>query len=64
MQGLERWEYGDPESVAIRREEKSCKGCHSIEVVKLFGETQEICDDGRPKERRCRKYKLATIRIP
>ena len=64
MQNLERWEFGDPEKVAMRREEKSCKGCQSIETISLFGDTQKICDDGHPKERRCRKYKRAAISIP
>ena len=54
---LERWEFGDPEQVAIRREEKSCKGCQSIETVIIFGSQHTICDDGSPKDRRCRKYK-------
>ncbi len=57
MPDLERWQYGDPLEVAIRREAQSCKGCHSIETVDIFGTIRTICDDGEPKERRCRKYK-------
>ena len=26
MPDIERWEYGDPESVAIRRDDQTCKG--------------------------------------
>ena len=39
---LERWEFGDPEQVAIRREEKSCKGCQSIETVIIFGSQHNL----------------------
>jgi hypothetical protein len=59
MLDLEQWETKDPERVAIRREAQSCRGCQSIETVRLFGTVETICDDGRPKERRCRKYKEA-----
>lgn len=54
---LEKWQYRDPLEVAIRNEEKSCKGCKTIEVVELFGEVVIICDAGRPKTERCKKYK-------
>ena len=57
MRDLEQWETKDPLRVAMRREEQSCNGCQSIETVKLFGTVETFCDDGRPKERRCRKYK-------
>lgn len=56
MRDLEQCETKDPERVAMRREAQSCKGCQSIDTVMLFGTEQMICDDGRPKERRCRKY--------
>ena len=57
MRDFERREYGDPEAVAIRREEQTCKGCQSIETIKAFGAEHEICDDGKQKARRRRKYK-------
>ena len=57
LRDLEQWETKDPESVAMRREAQSCNGCQSIETVKIFGKTETVCDDGRPKDRRCRKYK-------
>jgi hypothetical protein len=59
MRDLEQWETKDPERVAMKREAQSCKGCQSIETVRLFGTVETIYDDGRPKERRCRKYKEA-----
>jgi len=59
LKDLELWETKNPEQVAMRREAQSCKGCQSIETVKVFGAVETICDDGRPKERRCRKYKEA-----
>ena len=61
MRDFERREYGDPEAVAIRREEQTCKGCQSIETIMAFGAEHEICDDGKPKALRCRKYKAKDL---
>ena len=61
MRDFERLEYGDPEAVAIRREEQTCKGCQSIETIKAFGVEREICDDGKPKSRRRRKCKAKDL---
>ena len=57
LRDLEQWETKDPLRVATRREARSCNCCQSIETVKIFGKAETVCDDGRPKERRCRKYK-------
>ena len=57
MHDVEQWETKDPERVAMRIEAQSCKGCQSIETVKVFGVVRTICDNGQPMNRRCRKYK-------
>jgi hypothetical protein len=56
MKNLERWEMGDPESVAIRRESMTCAGCILLERVKLFGRMTEICGLGKPAGKRCKRY--------
>ena len=57
MAELERWEHANPESVAIRREERTCKGCRYLESLILFGRRTELCGLGRPAGNRCRKYR-------
>lgn len=56
---LQRWEHGNPEEVAIRREAMTCKGCEWREVVIVFGCSQEYCGLGKPYGKRCKKYKEA-----
>jgi hypothetical protein len=58
MPDIERWEYGDPESVAIRREGK---GCARLDTLVLFGRRTEICILGRPSGKRCKRYEERTI---
>ncbi len=57
MTGLEKWEHGNPETVAIRREAMTCKGCVRLESVVLFGQRTEYCVLGRPDGKRCKRYK-------
>jgi len=61
MPELERWEFGNPEAVAARKESKTCKGCKYLESIILFGRRTEICGFGRPSGNRCKKYKEMTI---
>lgn len=56
MADLERWEHGDPEKVAIRRESMTCKGCVRLTVVRLFGNRTEICGFGKQTGKRCKSY--------
>lgn len=58
---LERWEHGNPEDVAIRREAMTCKGCEYLESLILFGRRKEICGLGRPAGKRCKRYKERKI---
>jgi rRNA maturation endonuclease Nob1 len=44
--------YGNPESAAIRNEEKKCTGCKSL--MNTLG--REFCGIGKRKLERCRKY--------
>ena len=57
MPDLERWQYGDPLEVAIRREAQSCKGCATIQVWQVQGETKIVCDNGVPQDVKCKKWK-------
>lgn len=61
MPDIERWEFGDPEAVAIRREDQTCKGCARLDTLVLFGRRTEICTLGRPAGKRCKRYKERTI---
>lgn len=61
MPDIERWEYGDPESVAIRREDQTCKGCARLDTLVLFGRRTEICTLGGPAGKRCKRYKEIMI---
>ncbi len=55
---LDSYEYLDPLEVAIRRESKTCKGCHHIELVRCLGSVHQVCRVNRNRvvERRCRMY--------
>lgn len=57
---MRRWEYSNPEYVAMRREEASCKGCkHKVEVF-----DREICNHPKLNTvelRRCRHYELKGV---
>lgn len=56
---LERWQYGDPEKVALRKESSTCKGCVHLETVKAFGQWHVICNKKKKPGNRCRIYKEA-----
>lgn len=50
---VRRFEYQNPETVAIIKESKTCAGCKH--TTKIFGDT--ICTKGKPMDRRCKLYK-------
>jgi hypothetical protein len=57
---MKRWEFGNPEMVAMRHEEASCKGC--AYKSQIFG--QDVCDHPthRPKiMRKCKLFKLKGV---
>lgn len=60
---LESWEYQDPQEVAIRKEEKTCKGCKHERFYTAFDMAVWICtakdkkDKRRNHGRRCEAYK-------
>ncbi len=56
MPEIERWEFGNPESVAIRREDQTCKWCARLDTLTLFGRRTDICILGRPAGKRCKRY--------
>jgi hypothetical protein len=59
---LESWEYRDPQEVAIRKEEKTCKGCRHEQFYTAFELAVWICTakDKKGKRRqhgrRCEAY--------
>ena len=58
---LERWEYGDPQSVAERRQAKSCHGCvHEAALYfaenSLSWEIVKYCGKGRRHGKQCGLY--------
>jgi hypothetical protein len=57
MGELERWEYSNPETVAIRREKQSCKGCKRLEEVRIFGMKETVCMLGHRIMRKCADYR-------
>lgn len=44
---LERWEYGNPEAVAERRQARSCHGCRYESKIRMGVEYLEFCEKGR-----------------
>lgn len=57
---MRRWEYGNPEMVASRREEASCKGCKWKDEI--FG--REYCSNPKVNTtelRKCRHYELKGV---
>jgi hypothetical protein len=58
---LERWEYGDPQRVAERRQAKSCDGCvHEAALYfaenSLSWEIVKYCGKGRRHGKQCGLY--------
>lgn len=65
MRVLDSWEYGDPERVAIRREEealrkdKACGACVHKISAQMFGEILHACEFMRREYgRRCELYEV------
>jgi hypothetical protein len=54
--GLERWEYGNPEHVAARRQAQSCRGCRHEETIHLISQSITYCGKGRKHGKRCLSY--------
>jgi hypothetical protein len=53
---LERWEYGNPEEVAARRQAQSCHGCRYEETVRLASQHTKYCGKGRKHGKHCALY--------
>jgi hypothetical protein len=58
---LERWEYGNPEEVAARRQARSCHGCRYEETIRLAREHTKYCGKGRKHGKQCALYQLKEI---
>lgn len=58
---LDTWEFKNPESVAIRRESRTCAGCRHIQSVRCLGSLHQVCKlfPHRDLERKCRSYREA-----
>lgn len=56
---LERWMFGNPESVLLRKESSTCKGCVHLEAVKAFDKWFVVCNKKKKPGNRCRLYKEA-----
>ena len=54
---LERWVYGDPEAVAMRREAQSCKGCEFEVTENWFGKRIQRCLKDKQHGTKCRFYR-------
>ncbi|MCC2681969.1 MAG: hypothetical protein K0S36_1533 [Nitrosospira multiformis] len=50
---LERWEYGNPEAVAERRQTRSCHGCRHESKIRMGWNNLEFCEKGRKHGVRC-----------
>jgi len=60
---LERWLYGDPEAVMMRKESKSCKGCE-FEVSEIwFNERVMRCLKEKQHGVKCKQYKITLIAV-
>lgn len=57
MDDLEKWETRDPLQVAIRREQRSCKGCRYLEVVNIFRLKEQVCMLGTKTLLKCSRYR-------
>ncbi len=53
---LERWEYGNPEEVAARRQAQSCHGCRYEVGIFLASQHTKYCEKGRKHGNRCALY--------
>ena len=53
---LERWEYGNPEEVAARRQAQSCHGCRYEETIFLASQHTKYCGKGRKHGKHCALY--------
>lgn len=53
---LERWEYGNPEEVAARRQARSCHGCRHEEKIQIGSQKTGYCNKGRKHGKRCAFY--------
>lgn len=70
MTGLRSWEWGDPQEVAIRREEATCKGCRHERKEVAWGQSIWICEkrdragNRRQHGRKCIDYgeKMSAIK--
>ena len=54
---LERWAYGNPEEVAMRREAQSCKGCEQEVKERFFGQEVKRCQKDKRYGTRCNLYR-------
>jgi ribosomal protein S13 len=58
---LERWEYGNPEEVAARRQAQSCHGCRHEEKIQIGTQSTKYCGKARKHGKRCAFYQLEEI---
>jgi hypothetical protein len=58
---LERWEYGNPEEVAARRQARSCHGCKFEETVRFSSQYSKYCGKGRKHGKHCALYQSEGI---
>lgn len=61
---LERWEYKNPEQVAMRRQARSCHGCKHEEKIHIgcehfASQLVAYCGKGRKHGKRCALYQPA-----
>ncbi|MBA4143294.1 MAG: hypothetical protein H0X43_09905 [Nitrosospira sp.] len=58
---LERWEYGNPEEVAARRQAQSCHGCLHEETIRIAEQYMKYCAKGRKHGKHCALYQPAGV---
>lgn len=56
---FERYDYGDPLQVAMRRQAQSCHGCAFETEIKLAGDKLKLCAKLNPHGKKCKLYKGA-----
>ncbi len=49
MTVLPAYKYGNPESIAISEENRTCKGCKWLVEYIVFGEKKQLCEKLRKK---------------
>lgn len=53
---FERHLYGNPEQIAMNKQERSCHGCKHESVIKICFDKISICDKGKKYGSKCKLF--------